>query len=198
MNNDHETTAHPRAQESHHLPWPAHLSGSPTTSCISLHVVQTQDVEGAEPDVLLDLPRVAVGEAAETLRELVNYRFVGAERTRVLAEINALGEIDPCCPLALERLAEFDGGVCVHLAALILPISGEHASELRELMDSEEQPQERHELAQLWAEEHAAQWPATPGGQRLPIRYLEDALPARTPAPCDPDPARARELVGAA
>jgi hypothetical protein len=201
MDTDHPTTAHPRAQGDQHMPWPAHLSGSPTTSCISLHVIQTQDVPGADVDVLLDLPRVAVGEATSTLRELINYRFVDSTRAEVLAEIDALGTIDPYCPLALERLQEFPGGVCVHLAALIVPVSAEGARELAELMDSEEDPQERHEYAQLWVEELLVTWTASADAQKVPVRYLEDARPAaatQQTALSDPDLTPERELVGAA
>lgn len=195
MQSFHSTDPQHRAQGHEHIDWPAGLGGSPHSTCVALHVEQTQDRPGEDVAVLLDLPRVDSGEAHATLRGLVEYRFVGEARRQILAEIDALGSIDPHCPLVLERLQEFDEGIVVHLDAYLLPVSEEQLNELNELLDSERDPTLRHELGQLWAEELAAIWRSAAPHGRLPVRFLEDALLAGPPAPAA-QPCE-RELVAA-
>ncbi|MGH8981165.1 MAG: hypothetical protein ACRDWE_09125, partial [Acidimicrobiales bacterium] len=90
-------------------------------------------------------------------------------------------------------LQELDAGVCLHLAALIFPVSERQADDLAELMVSEEDPQERHELAQLWVEELADLWSTGGEGKRPPVRYLEDQL-TRHPAPAN-EPAAGERVI---
>jgi hypothetical protein len=173
----------PRAQGQAQIPWPAELDGQPETACVAVRVVVTEDVPGRDVDVLADLPRVDVGDPEATLRKLVAYRFEGAARETLLAEIDAIGTIDPACPLVLERLHEGHGGICVRLEALILPVSKQQGEDLTELLEGEPDAHMRHEIGMLFAEDVAELWREQTQDDRLPIRYLEDAIPAaRTPA----------------
>jgi len=171
----------PRAHGKPRIPWPASLAGEPETCCVALRVQVTQDRVDADVDIVQDLPRVAVGEPEQTLRGLIEYRFEGPGGEVLLAELDALGSIDPQRPLVLERLL-VDGGLAVYVEALILPVGREQVAELNELLRSESDPSMRHGLGWLYAEDLAELWrEASPDG-RLPVRYLEDALQESHPA----------------
>ncbi len=169
------TITPPRAQGKLRIPWPASLAGEPETCCVALRVQVTQDRVEEDVEILEDLPRVTIGEPEKTLRELIEYRFEGAARAVLLAELDALSSIDPHCPLVLERL-HVDGGRAVYAEALILPVGREQVAELDELLDGESDPSTRHGLGWLYAEDLAEVWrEASPDG-RLPVRYLADTL----------------------
>lgn len=181
-----QTITPPRAQVGFTIPWPATPAGEAETCCVALRVQVTQDRVDTDVDIVHDLPLIAAGEpeqtlyelTEQTLSELIEYRLEGSVREVLLAELDAIGSIDPQCPLVLEGL-HVDGGRAVHVEALVLPVAREQVAELDELLRSESDPSTRHGLGWLYAEDLAGIWrEASPDGQ-LPIRYLEDALRER-------------------
>jgi hypothetical protein len=171
-----------RAQGEQSIPWAADIAGEPETCCVALRVEVTEDRVDDDVAVLDDRPRVGVGEPAQTLRHLINHGLEGAGRDVLLAELDAIGWIDPRCPLVLERL-HVSGGRAMHVEALILPVACEQVSELDDLLRDESDPDTRHGLGWLYAEDLAELWrgAAAPDG-RLPVRFLEDAIDQESPA----------------
>jgi hypothetical protein len=168
-----------RAQGTTTIPWPSKVSETPTTCCVALRVQITQDRVGRDVEILHEVPRVALGEPQATLRALMDERDLqlqDALRTAVLEEIGAIGTIDPSCPILLARLEECDGGRCVCVEALILPVSHERAAELRQLQADEDDPEVSHGLGWLWAQEIEVYWRGAAPNGRLPVRYLEDVF----------------------
>jgi hypothetical protein len=168
-----------RAQGTTAIPWPSEISDRPTTCCVALRVQITQDRVGRDVDILHEAPRVSIGEPEDTIRELIDKLDVQLEdalRSAVLDEIEAIGTIDPSCPIALSRLEECEDGRCVCLEALVLPVSHERAADLQQLQAGEKDSGVRRELGWLWAEEIEAHWRAAAPDGRLPVRYLEDAI----------------------
>jgi hypothetical protein len=195
MKNETLTITPLRAQAELNVPWADALGGKPETCCVALRVQVTQDRLEDDVEILEDLPRVGLGEPEQTLRDLIEYRFGGSGRAVLLAEIDAVGSIDPDCPLVLERLL-VDGGRAVYVEALIMPVGREQVAELEELLAGESDPSTRHGLGWLYAEDVAEIWrEASPDG-RLPVRYLEDALQERHAAQL-PAPVAHRAMLAA-
>ena len=171
-----------RAQGEQSIPWPAEIAGEPETCCVALRIEVTEDRVDGDVEILDDRLRVGVGAPAQTLRDLINHGLQGAGRDLLLAELDAIGWIDPRCPLVLERL-DVSGGRAVHVEALILPVACEQVTELDELLRDESDPDTRHGLGWLYAEDLAELWrqTAAPDG-RPPVRFLEDAIDQESPA----------------
>jgi hypothetical protein len=196
---DTQTITPSRAHGRLGISWPEAFGAEPETCCVALRVQVTQDRVGDDVEILHDLPRLAVGEPEQTLRELIEYRLSGAGRQVLLAELDAVGPIDPHRPLVLERL-HVDNGLAVYLEALILPVAREQLEELDELLGGEPDPSTRHGLGWLYAEDLADLWCAASPDGRLPVRYLEDALQesdrVKRPEQLPPPLAQAAMLAG--
>jgi hypothetical protein len=164
-----------RAQGAMTIPWPPGLGGAPKTCCVALRVQVTQDRIEKDVAILRDLVRVRFGEPGPTLRKLVRQCFKDAARATVLYEIEALGAVDPECPLALERLHEDEDGICIHVEVLILPLGSERSAEFAELLAGVTDPARWHADAWEWAEMIEDEWRAASPSGALPLRFLEDA-----------------------
>lgn len=177
----HDTPTTRRAQGDRTIPWPAGIAREPETCCVALRVQLTQDRVNGDVEILDEVPRVEVGEPARTLRELVNHDLEGVDRDALLAELDAIGWIDPRCPLVLEHL-QVSGGRAVHVEALSLPVAGEHLLDLVELLRGESDTETRHGLGWLYAEDLADLWRGAAPDGRLPVRFLKDVLGEKSPA----------------
>jgi hypothetical protein len=187
MDSQHTIPTAIRAQGDHQIAWPADLTGEPDGTCVAVKVIVTQDHPGRDVDVLEELARVDVGAPDATVRELMGqaisalatWHFDETEMGQAVAEIDAVGPIDPSCPLVLEQLHERPDGRCVHAEALILPVSEPQTSELRQLRDGESDTQVRHGLGLMFAEDVAELWRDQSSDRRLPVRHLHSGGPSR-------------------
>jgi hypothetical protein len=173
MQDNEKTMTLPRAQGEQTIPWPASIAGEPATCCVALRVEVTQDRAQGDLDILSDTPHVGVGEPEQTLRVLLEGGIEEGLLDVILGELDALGWIDPRCPLKLEWLHAKDGRA-VHLEAAILPIASEQVSELVELLSSDSDPAVSHGLGLMYAEDLEQVWREGAPDGRLPLRYLED------------------------
>jgi hypothetical protein len=175
MQDNEKTMTLPRAQGEQTIPWPASIAGEPATCCVALRVEITQDRAHGDLDILSDTPHAGVGAPEQTLRELLESGIEDGLLEGVLGQLDAVGWIDPQCPLKLEWL-HAKNGRAVHLEAAILPIASEQVSELVELLSSGSNPAVSHGLGLMYAEDLEQIWrKGTPDG-RLPLRYLDDAI----------------------
>lgn len=168
--------------------------------CVAVRVIETFDQPDGEVTIRLDLPRVATGDPEITLRGLLAYGLCGGIQEELLSDIDKLGPLKRGEPLQLERLLLGDGGLAVHVEALILPPCPgelEDTSELEELLSGVKDPYFREELAWEWAQDLADLWRRTLPDGRIPTRFLDPPsatidLPAAPVAPTE------RLLVAAA
>jgi hypothetical protein len=173
MQDNEKTMTLPRAQGEQTIPWPASIAGEPATCCVALRVEVTQDRAQGDLDILSDTPHVGVGEPEQTLRVLLEGGIEEGLLDVILGELDALGWIDPRCPLKLEWL-HVTAGRAVHLEAAVLPIASEQVSELVELLSSDSDPAVSHGLGLMYAEDLEQVWREGAPDGRLPLRYLED------------------------
>lgn len=135
------------------------------------------------------ITRVGWGTARATLEELVceTFRDPGAPqgncaaRRVLLYEIDALGEIDPRCPLRLERRIAFEDGRREFVEGLVLPFGEAGATDLCTLLHGPSGARASHEAAMGYARALEQRWAtACPAGE-LPVRYLRVDHPTHPP-----------------
>jgi hypothetical protein len=160
-----------RAQGTRTIAWPPGIVDEPDNCCVALRVRIAEARDDGQLKPLADLPRVAWGPALATLRELIAYRFSGAARAALEHEIEAIGWIDPRCPLILERV--HSGKQQIFVEAVILPFGEQQAAELAELCRNQPDPDQRQSEAYAYAQHVRRQWEQqTPDGE-LPRRFLD-------------------------
>jgi hypothetical protein len=199
-----------RAQGSIVIPYPPGILGDrDSDNCLlALEVIAAH--EGPDGAVHPDrtIPRVGWGKARPTLEELVWEAFRDPQLKRddvhcrvLLFEIESIGEIDPRCPLRLERRIVYDDGQREFIEALILPFGDADAALLAAVLRGPGDAQSRHATAMRYARELEERWAACSPARRLPLRHLREdfpvtrvedapaAAPDEDPATPDQDPA---------
>lgn len=183
-----------RAQGERHNPWPAGIGDEPDNCCVALRKREATNREDGDLDVVKDRAGVAWGPALATLQALISHLFDRpGQRTILEFEVQAIGWIDPRCPLRLERIAD-TAEHKVFIEALILPFGEAQAAELAEIYREEPDPGERHRRGWGYALALERRWEEAAPDGRIARRYLDVDFPVRHAEDAPPEPDAAEPL----
>jgi hypothetical protein len=149
------------------VPWPPGIAADEETCAVALEVIVAKVTGdgGLKPDQ--QIPWVAWGSGQATLHSLFGQAFHPPASEILRYELAEIGEIDPTCPVRLERRTAFPASR-VFLDAVILPVGARQAAELSAILRDSGGARARHAAALTYVRELEQRWAAECPARILP------------------------------